>query len=162
MNSERAELQFKWSRIESLSSMELWEIIRAREAVFVVEQQCPYQETDDMDPHSWHLAASANGEFAAYVRVIDPGLKYQQPSISRVLTLEKFRKLKVGRALMNEAIVFTEQTFPNMGIKIGAQVYLQEFYESLGFEAASEPYDEDGIPHLDMIKLSNTALDKAK
>lgn len=157
MKSERAELQFKWSRIESLSSMELWEIIKAREAVFVVEQECPYQETDDLDPHSWHLAASLNNELAAYVRVIDPGLKYEQPSISRVLTLEKFRKLKIGRALMNEAINFTEHTFPAMGIKIGAQVYLQRFYESLGFEAASDPYDEDGIPHLDMIKPVKTS-----
>ena len=132
--------------------MELWRIIKAREAVFVVEQQCPYQETDDMDPFSWHLEACINGDLVAYVRVIDPGLKYTQPSISRVLTLQKYRELKIGRALMNEAIAFTEQTFANMGIKIGAQVYLQQFYESLGFEPASEPYDEDGIPHLDMIK----------
>ena len=157
MKSESENLQFKWSRLESLSSLELWEIIKAREAVFVVEQQCPYQETDDVDPHSWHLTASLNSELAAYVRVIDPGFKYKQPSISRVLTLEKFRKLKVGRALMNEAIKFTEHTFPAMGIKIGAQVYLQRFYESLGFEAATDPYDEDGIPHLDMIKPVKTS-----
>jgi len=145
-------LDFKWSRIENLSALELFTIIKARESVFVVEQQCPYQETDDMDLYSWHLAASINNQLAAYVRVVDPGIKYEQPSIGRVMTISEFRNLKIGRSLMNEAIRFTEEQYPQMGIKIGAQVYLQKFYESLGFEAVSEPYDEDGIPHIDMMK----------
>ena len=145
-------LDFKWSRLESLTALELFEIIKARESVFVVEQQCVYQETDDMDLHSWHLAVTLNGELAAYARVVDAGIKYEQPSIGRVMTLQEFRDLKIGRALMHEAIRFTEQTFPKLGIKIGAQVYLQSFYESLGFEVVSEPYDEDGIPHIDMLK----------
>ncbi|MGX9418203.1 GNAT family N-acetyltransferase [Vibrio sp. WJH972] len=145
-------LSFKWSRLDSLSVMEFFEIIKARESVFVVEQQCPYQETDEMDRDSWHLAVSLNDELVAYVRVVDPGVKYAQPSIGRVMTLQPFRHLKIGRPLMNEAIRFTEHTFPKLGIKIGAQVYLQGFYESLGFEAVSEPYDEDGILHLDMLK----------
>ena len=151
------ELNFKWSRLDSFTASELYEIIKARESVFVVEQKCPYQETDDMDPHSWHLAVSLNGELAAYVRVVDPGIKYDQPSIGRVMTLAKFRELKMGRSLMNEVIRFTEHQFPNMGIKIGAQVYLQKFYESLGFEAVGEPYDEDGIPHVDMVKPTTNA-----
>jgi len=145
-------LDFKWSRLESLTALELFNIIKARESVFVVEQQCPYQETDDMDLLSWHLIASIDKELVAYVRVVDPKVKYEQPSIGRVLTLEKFRNLKIGRSLMNEAIRFTEEQFPNMGIKIGAQVYLQKFYESLGFNVVDKPYDEDGIPHVDMVK----------
>ncbi len=145
-------LDFKWSRIENLSVLELFTIIKARESVFVVEQQCPYQETDDMDLHSWHLAATINNQLVAYVRVVDPGIKYEQPSIGRVMTVIGFRNLKIGRSLMNEAIRFTEEQYPHRGIKIGAQVYLQKFYASLGFEAVSEPYDEDGIPHIDMIK----------
>ena len=150
-------LDFKWSRLDSLSALELFEIIKARESVFVVEQQCPYQETDDMDLHSWHLVVSLNDELAAYVRVVDPGIKYELPSIGRVMTLEKFRNFKIGRSLMNEAILFTEQQFPGMDIKIGAQVYLQSFYESLGFEAVNEGYDEDGIPHIDMVRASRNA-----
>ncbi|MGH1541927.1 MAG: GNAT family N-acetyltransferase [Arenicella sp.] len=146
------ELEFKWSRLESLSSLELFEIIKAREAVFVVEQQCPYQETDDMDLYAWHLAAFVNEELAAYARVVDPGVKYEQPSIGRVMTLEKFRTKKFGRPLMNEAIRFTQQQFTNMDIKIGAQEHLRHFYESLGFETVSQVYDEDGIPHIDMIR----------
>ena len=112
----------------------------------------PIKKTDDMDLHSWHLAVSIDSQLAAYVRVVDPGIKYQQPSIGRVMTISRFRNLKIGRSLMNEAIRFTEEQYPQMGIKIGAQVYLKNFYESLGFETVSEPYDEDGIPHIDMVK----------
>lgn len=149
-------LEFKWSRLESFSALEIYEIIKAREAVFVVEQNCPYQETDNMDLYAWHLSTFFNGEFAAYTRVVDPGVKYNQPSIGRVMTLKKYRKLKIGRLLMEEAIRFTELKFPERGIKIGAQVYLQNFYESLGFQSTSkEPYDEDGILHIDMIKKPN-------
>lgn len=147
-------LDFKWSRIEDLSALELFAIIKARESVFVVEQECPYQETDDMDLHSWHLEVFLQGQLAAYARVVDPGVKYPQPSIGRVMTVPEFRNLNIGRALMDEAIRFTEEQYPQQGIKIGAQVYLQKFYQSLGFEVASEPYDDDGILHIDMIKPS--------
>lgn len=91
---EFMKLDFKWSRIESLSALEWFAIIKARESVFVVEQQCPYQETDDMDLHSWHLEVSINNQLAAYVRVVDPGIKYEQPSIGRVMTISEFRNLK--------------------------------------------------------------------
>lgn len=148
-------LKFKWSRLESFTALELHEIIKARESVFVVEQNCPYQETDDLDPNAWHLSALVNGELAAYARVVDPEIKNSQPSIGRVMTLKKFRGLKIGRRLMEEAIEFTEQKYPGNAIKISAQVYLQKFYESLGFRAYGEPYDEDGIPHIDMIKSVN-------
>ncbi|WP_053979283.1 GNAT family N-acetyltransferase [Marinagarivorans algicola] len=146
------QLQFKWSRLEVLSALEAFEIIKAREAVFVVEQQCAYQEADEMDLASWHLMVTLNHTLVAYARVVDPGIKYKQPSIGRVMTVKKFRKLAIGRSLMLEAIRFTEQTFSGQGIKIGAQVYLKNFYASLGFEAVSEQYDEDGIAHIDMLK----------
>ncbi len=145
-------LDFKWSRLESFSALELYEIIKARESVFVVEQQCPYQETDEMDLQSWHLSVTLDGQLAAYVRVVDPGVKFEQPSIGRVMTLEKYRNMRIGRSLMEEAIRFTEEQHPAMGIKIGAQTYLRKFYESLGFKTVSQPYDEDGIPHINMIK----------
>ncbi|PJE80006.1 Acetyltransferase [invertebrate metagenome] len=151
-------LEFKWSRLESFSALEIYRIIKAREAIFVVEQHCPYQETDDMDLCAWHLSGFLNGEFVAYARVVDPGVKFSQPSIGRVMTLKKFRDLKIGRSLMEEAIRFTEHQFPGDGIKIGAQAHLQEFYESLGFHAITEkPYDEDGILHIDMIKRMDRA-----
>jgi len=151
-------LEFKWSRLESFTALELYEIIKARESVFVVEQNCPYQETDDLDPYAWHLSALLNGELAAYARVVDPGINNSQPSIGRVMTLKKFRGQKIGRALMEEAINFTERKYPGNVIKISAQVYLQKFYESLGFHASGEAYDEDGIFHVEMNRSSKALL----
>ncbi|MCG8275983.1 GNAT family N-acetyltransferase [Stenotrophomonas sp. NLF4-10] len=150
-------LEFRWSRLEAFSALEIHRIIKARESVFVVEQRCPYQETDDMDIHAWHLSVCLKGELAAYARVVDPGIKYHQPSIGRVMTLKNFRKMRIGHQLMEEAIRFTEQKFPNRGIKIGAQVHLQKFYGSFGFQPVGEPYDDDGIPHLDMVRESISA-----
>ena len=148
-------LEYQWTRLESLNALEFHEIIKARESVFVVEQKCAYQEADDMDPQSWHLAVRIEGELAAYIRLVDPGVKYEQPSIGRVLTLKKYRNMKIGRSIMKEAIRFAGQTFPNMDIQIGAQVYAQGFYESLGFTPLSESYDEDGIPHIDMLRQAD-------
>lgn len=145
-------LVFDWSRLSDLSTLDFYEMVKARESVFVVEQQCAYQEVDEMDPHAWHLSARQAGCLAAYIRVVDPGVKYAEPSIGRVMTLKAFRGQRHGRALMAEAIRFTEQTYPGLGIRIGAQVYLSAFYESFGFERVSEPYDEDGIMHIDMLR----------
>ena len=156
------ELTFKWSRLESLTSLEFHEIISVRESVFVVEQQCAYQETDWLDLHSWHLAGRYDGDFAAYLRVIDPGMKYAQPSIGRVMILPDFRGRHLGRALMNEGIRFAERIFAGLGIKISAQSYLIDFYESLGFVRAGESYMDDGILHIDMIKSALSAVETSK
>lgn len=146
------QLEFRWSRLADFTALELYQIIKAREAVFVVEQNCPYQETDELDLHAWHLSAFADGELAAYARVVEPVDNKSQPAIGRVMTLKKYRGQQIGRALMQEAIQFTEQNYPGKAIKISAQVHLQKFYASLGFDAVGEPYDEDDIPHIAMIK----------
>lgn len=147
-------LDFQWKRLDDLSTREMYTIIQAREAVFVVEQACAYQEVDGLDLDSWHLSVLKDGELAAYARVVEPGLKYEEPSIGRVLTLAKFRSLKIGYALVAEAIRFTEAHYPGAGIRIGAQAHLQKFYGSLGFEPVGEIYDEDGIAHIDMVKAA--------
>ncbi|MFA5610752.1 MAG: GNAT family N-acetyltransferase [Alcaligenes sp.] len=147
-------LVFQWKRLDDLSTREMYAIIQAREAVFVVEQQCAYQDVDGLDLDSWHLCVLNGNELAAYARVVAPGLKYAEPSIGRVLTLAQFRSLKIGYALVAEAIRFTEAHYPGAGIRIGAQAHLQKFYGSLGFEPVGEVYDEDGIPHIDMLKPS--------
>lgn len=148
------DLDFQWKRLDDLSTREMYTIIQAREAVFVVEQACAYQEVDGLDLDSWHLSVLKDGELAAYARVVEPGLKYEEPSIGRVLTLAKFRSLKIGYALVAEAIRFTEAHYPGAGIRIGAQAHLQKFYGSLGFEPVGEIYDEDGIAHVDMVKAA--------
>lgn len=144
---------FKWSRLESITAKELHEILMAREAVFVVEQKCAYQEADLYDLSCWHLLCRVGEQLAGYARVIDPGCKYRQPSIGRVMTTASFRSMKLGRPLLLEAIRFTEETYPGHGIQIGAQAHLQRFYSSLGFKKLGDEYDEDGIPHIDMIKV---------
>ncbi|QFY78001.1 GNAT family N-acetyltransferase [Alcaligenes faecalis] len=148
------DLVFQWKRLDDLSTREMYTIIQAREAVFVVEQECAYQDVDGLDLDSWHLSILKDGELAAYARVVEPGFKYEEPSIGRVLTLAKFRSLKIGYALVAEAIRFTEARYPGAGIRIGAQAHLQKFYGSLGFEPVGEIYDEDGIPHIDMVKAA--------
>lgn len=146
------DLNFKWSQLETFTALDLYEVIKARESVFVVEQKCAYLEADGLDLHSWHLSVLLDGELAGYARVVEPGCKFTEPSIGRVMTLGKFRHAKIGRALMTEAVAFTEKTFPGQGIRIGAQAHLQKFYESLGFQAIGDVYDDDGIPHIDMVK----------
>lgn len=145
-------LSFKWLRLESFTALELHSVLMAREAVFVVEQLCAYQDADHLDAHAWHLRLHQDGELAAYARVVDAGYKFPQPSIGRVLTVAAFRGCSIGRTLMQEAIRFTELHHPHAGIQISAQAYLERFYASLGFETVGAPYDEDGIPHVGMVK----------
>jgi ElaA protein len=147
-------LEFRWSRLETLTALELHALLMARESVFVVEQRCAYQEVDALDLHAWHLRVFKDGEFAASARVVDAGYKYPQPSIGRVMTLPAFRGERLGRALMQEAIRFTEQHYPHTGIQISAQAHLHGFYASLGFVTVGAAYDEDGIPHIGMLKAA--------
>ena len=152
--------EFKWARLESLTAQELHAVLAARESVFVVEQRCAYQEAEALDAHAWHLRVFQAGALAAYARVVDPGYKYPQPSIGRVLTIPAFRGQGVGRALMQEAMRFTALHHPHADIQISAQAYLRGFYASLGFEAVGEGYEEDGIPHLGMVKPAIQGLSK--
>lgn len=141
---------FRWARLEDLSGPEVHALLSARERVFVVEQACAYHEADDLDPVSWHLTAHVDGVLAACARVVDPGMKYEAPSIGRVMTVEAFRGRRLGEALMREAIAGTRARFPGQAIRISAQAHLRHFYSALGFEAEGESYLEDDIPHIAM------------
>jgi ElaA protein len=141
---------FRWARLEDLSGPEVHALLSARERVFVVEQACAYREADDLDPVSWHLTAHVDGTLAACARVVDPGRKYDAPSIGRVMTVQAFRGRRLGEALMREAIDGTRARFPGQAIRISAQAYLLGFYNALGFEVEGEPYLEDGIAHIGM------------
>lgn len=145
------------ARIENLSGLQMLHILQARQSVFVVEQKCAYQDADDCDRHAWHMMGHINGELACYVRIVDPGYKYSQPSIGRVLTTASFRGRQLGRAIMQEAIRQTVMLYPGQDIQIGAQAHLRAFYESLGFEQFSAEYMEDDIPHI--LMLWRTAAD---
>ena len=137
---------------DDLTATELYSILRLRNEVFIVEQNCVYLDTDNKDLRCHHLILLKNNELAAYARLVPPGLSFNEMSIGRVVSNPKYRGTGAGRVLMNLAIEKCPQLFGEGAIKIGAQAYLLNFYTSLGFVAVGEPYDEDGIPHIDMIR----------
>ena len=135
-----------------LTPRELHDLLQLRAAVFVVEQKCPFQDVDGADPECWHLLGRRAGELVAYCRLVPPGLKYDEPSIGRVVTSEAARGTGSGRELMAEALRRADALWPGRAIRIGAQRYLERFYGGYGFETVSEPYDEDGIMHVHMLR----------
>ncbi|MFM1794702.1 MAG: hypothetical protein RL642_1087 [Bacteroidota bacterium] len=143
-----------WSlkKFHELTALEVYEILKLRSEVFVVEQNCVFLDMDDKDQDAHHLQGRINGELAAVVRILPPGLSYTEPSIGRVVSSPKFRRQGVGIELMKTAIHETITLYGNVAIKIGAQLYLKKFYESFGFEQCSDTYMEDDIPHIKMIR----------
>ncbi|MCW5908762.1 MAG: GNAT family N-acetyltransferase [Chitinophagales bacterium] len=135
-----------------LSASELYNILRLRNEVFVLEQNCPYVDTDGKDIYSHHLSGFFKGDLAAYARIVPPGVSYTEPSIGRVVTSAKHRRNGFGKELMQKVIEETEKLYGTVPIRIGAQAYLKKFYETFGFEDMNEPYMEDGIPHLIMLR----------
>jgi ElaA protein len=150
------QIDWQWSRFHKLSAAELYAVVRLREAVFVVEQQCPYLDADGRDPLAWHLLGwyerDGRRELIAYARVFEPGVRYLEGSIGRIVTAPSVRGTGIGRALMAEGLRRTEMLMPGQRIKIAAQQRLVDFYVGFGFTVVSAPYDEDGIMHVDMIR----------
>jgi ElaA protein len=144
-------LGWKFARMEGFSSREWYEVTMARESVFVVEQDCAFLDADGADPGCWHLVGRLGERVAAYCRIVPPGLKFAEPSIGRVLTVAARRRSGLGRTLMRSGIAGCATLHPGLPIRISAQRQLQGFYASLGFAVVSEPYDEDGIPHVEML-----------
>lgn len=144
-------IEWRYKSFEELSSQELYEILKVRSEVFIVEQNCPYQDVDGKDQKSYHFTGWRGDVAVAYVRIIPPGISYTEASIGRVLTVMAERKNGTGKILMEKAIELTLQQFGVSEIKIGAQLYLQKFYTSLGFRQTSPQYLEDGIPHIEML-----------
>lgn len=149
-------LHWQWSSFDELSSDTLFEIIKARQEVFIVEQNCVYQDLDDLDRFSWHLIGwhqdTTEKRLAAYLRVVFPGKKYPEPSVGRVLTALSLRGRGLGIELIQEAITRIEHAYPETKIRISAQQYLVKFYSKFEFVPVSKPYKEDGIPHIEMLR----------
>ena len=147
-----SEINWIIKKFEALSSHELYAIMQLRNEVFVVEQDCVYQDADNKDINSYHLMGMKDGKLVAYTRIIPPGIAYAEPSIGRVVTSPSIRKTGLGKELMEVSIAKTNLLFGNLPIKIGAQLYLQKFYSSLGFHTTSDTYLEDNIPHIEMVR----------
>ncbi|UOQ52576.1 GNAT family N-acetyltransferase [Hymenobacter cellulosivorans] len=134
-----------------LTLPELYAVLQLRTEVFIVEQNCPFQDIDGQDQVAYHLLGyTPEGQLAAYARLFDAGQCYAQVSIGRVVVAPAFRRYGLGQELMRQAIAHCAQLFGPQPIKIGAQQYLTKFYQGFGFEQRGEMYLEDGIPHIYM------------
>ncbi len=142
-------------RFEELSLQELYAILQLRNEVFVVEQNCAYHDPDGKDPPAWHLMGIEENKLVAYTRILPPGIAYSDPAIGRVVTSPSKRKGGLGRELMLRSIEHCEQLFGKTSITLGAQVYLKNFYTSLGFFPNGDEYIEDGIPHIEMKRKAS-------
>lgn len=134
-----------------LTLQELYAILRLRTEVFVVEQNCVFQDMDNKDQHCFHIMCWQDKLLIAYTRLVPPGLSYKEPSIGRVVTSPAARGNGTGRLLMEKSIEEIIHLYGKTPIRIGAQLYLKKFYESLGFSQTSNIYDEDGIDHIEMM-----------
>ena len=136
---------------DELSVDELYAILHLRSAVFVVEQNCVFQDADYKDKPSYHLMGWKENILVAYTRLVPPGVAYEEPSIGRVVTALTARGSGIGRTLMQQSISECRKLFGNTSIRIGAQLYLKDFYASLGFVPTGGIYPEDGIDHIEML-----------
>jgi len=145
-------ITFKIKRFNELSASELYQILKLRSEVFVVEQNCVYQDLDGKDDKALHLFGESEGGMVAYARLFDKQVYFDNASIGRVVVSPKFRDRKYGHDLMREAIAAIQDNFNETAITISAQLYLQRFYESHGFVTEGLTYLEDDIPHIRMKK----------
>jgi ElaA protein len=143
-------IQFQIKRFNELSTAELYELLQLRSEVFVVEQNCVYQDIDGKDEKALHVLGYFNDELAAYSRLFDKGYYFEEASIGRVVVSQKYRDKKFGHDLMRVSIAAIKESFKQTAITISAQEYLKKFYESHGFAQTSEMYLEDDIPHIEM------------
>lgn len=138
-------------QFSDLTNYELYDILKLRSEVFVVEQSCPFLDPDGKDLSAYHLMGHRDGQLIAYTRLLGPGISYKEMSIGRVVNSPQFRKEGIGRELLKESIKSIQELYGPGDIRIGAQLYLKKFYESFGFIQQGEPYIEDGIDHIYMV-----------
>lgn len=145
-------MHWTWQRFEDLGVDNLYDAMQLRCRVFVLEQG-PYLDPDGVDRQSWHLLGrDDDGVLLAYLRLVDPGIKFEEPSIGRVVTAREVRGQGSGRALMVEGVAGCERLWPGRGVRISAQSRLERFYANLGFVRVGPDYLEDDIPHVEMLR----------
>ncbi len=166
-HDSHASLEWRWKPFSDLTAIEVYDMLAARNAVFVVEQQCVYNDVDGLDKDAWHLLAYSGGletqnaikagasertaaslTLAGYLRVLLPDESDTDIRIGRVLTTSGFRRIGLGSEILEQALKHILAQWPDAAIKLHAQAHLQMFYGAFGFEPISEIHDDDGIPHL--------------
>ena len=148
-------LKLKWSlkKFDDLNQEELYSMLRLRSEVFVVEQRSIFLDMDNKDQKCNHLMGTLDGKVLAYSRIVPIGLSYEYTSIGRIVVALEGRSKGLGKELMAVSINAVEENYGICPIRIGAQLYLKDFYSSFGFEQTSPHYDEDGIMHIEMTRL---------
>ncbi|WP_411893995.1 GNAT family N-acetyltransferase [Winogradskyella sp. A2] len=146
-------LKTKVKTFQELSTQELYDLLQLRSEVFVVEQDCVYQDVDGKDHKALHILGYKDDVLVAYTRVFQPGDYFEEASIGRVVVKESQRQHKFGYDIMNASIEAIKQKYKISKIRISAQTYLKSFYNNLGFNEVGEEYLEDGIPHINMLKI---------
>ena len=149
------EVTWRWVTFDELTVDALYRVMALRQRVFVIEQNCVYLDADGHDAVCIHGLGESGGELVAYARLLPRDVAYPTPSIGRVVTSPTARGSGLGRTVVEQAIAECGRRFPGEAITIGAQLYLLAFYESFGFVGAGNPYDEDGIMHIEMIRTSS-------
>lgn len=150
-----SDIVWKVALFDQLTSIELYEILKLRSEVFVVEQNCPCLDPDGDDLKALHLWAELDNRIVAYCRIFAAGIKYEEASIGRVLTALNYRQLSLGKNLMNLAIQIIQKRYATSKVRISAQDYLLKFYTEFGFEDTGKKYLEDDIPHTEMVRKSS-------
>jgi ElaA protein len=145
-------IDWSWQQFSDISGEEMHEMLSLRQNVFVVEQGCAYLDADELDKKSWHLLGRrSDRQLVAYARLNFPNTRYSEPSFGRVLTTKEIRGIGAGRKIVKACIQKSVQEYPKSDIRISAQTYLTKFYEEFGFMNVGDPYDDEGIEHIDMI-----------
>lgn len=142
---------WRWHTLDETTATEAYAIYAARQAVFIVEQHCPYADLDGLDLQALHLSCWRGDTLLAYLRLLAPGTAFTEPSLGRIITVASVRGTGLGRELVRRGIAHAQTLYPRSPIRIGAQLRLQRFYESLGFAVAGGHYLEDGIEHVHML-----------
>ncbi|MFY0602387.1 MAG: GNAT family N-acetyltransferase [Flavobacteriaceae bacterium] len=145
-------VQFSVKTFNELTAVEIYEMLRLRSEVFVVEQDCVYQDIDDKDQKAFHVLGIKEDKIIAYARIFKSGDYFTLPSIGRIVVKEEERQFKYGYQLVEASIQYIIKNFKEKSILISAQKYLLKFYNSLGFIQQGEEYLEDGIPHIKMLR----------
>jgi ElaA protein len=150
-SQRRKKMNWKVKKFGDLTTTELYDILKAREEIFIVEQDCPYHDIDSNDQDAVHIFLEDKGQVICYLRILNKGVRFDEVSVGRVITRVAYRRRGYGDELMERAIDYIEKVMGETKIRISAQAYLGKFYGDLGFVRVSDVYLEDGIDHYEML-----------
>ena len=150
--SQASAINWNWYQFQQLSKQQLYDLLKLRQDVFIIEQQCIYPDIDGLDPNCTHLLGYDGEYLTAYLRLIPAEIHDSgNVTLGRIISLATKRGTGIGKSMMKQAMLYTTKHYPEQDVQLAAQYYLQAFYQKFGFSCISKPYDDDGILHVDML-----------